>query len=100
MTDGAFNTAYAGTNAEDVDCEEGTLSVTHTGQLCTNIKAAGIKIFTIGFATSDSADAMLQACVSPDEGTLTYAYEPDTAAESKDTYEQIANLIQTLRLTQ
>ena len=51
MTDEAFNTAYAGTNSDDVECEESMLSVTHTGHLCTNIKAAGIKIFTIGFAT-------------------------------------------------
>ena len=100
MTDGAFNTAYAGSNDDDVECSEGTLSVAHTAQLCTNIKASGIKIFTIGFATSNSADAMLQACASPDEGTLTYAYEPNTAAELEDTYSHIANLIQSLRLTQ
>ncbi len=100
MTDGAFNTAYAGSNDSSVACSEGALSVTHTGRLCTNIKAAGIKIFTIGFGTSDDADAMLQACASPDEGNLTYAYEPDTAEELKETYVHIANLIQTLRLTQ
>ena len=100
MTDGAFNTAYAGTNESRVGCSEGTLSVTHTGHLCTNIKAAGIKIFTIGFGTSGSADRMLKSCASPDEGSLTYAYEPDTAEELKDTYVHIANLIQTLRLTQ
>ncbi len=100
MTDGAFNTAYAGTNSDDVECGQSALSIAHTGKLCTAIKKTGIKIFTIGFATSNSADTMLQACASPDEGSLTYAYEPDTPAELKDTYKHIANLIQSLRLTQ
>ena len=100
MTDGAFNTAYAGSNAGDVGCSESTLSKTHTAALCTNIKAAGIKIFTIGFGTSNSADAMLEACASPDEGSLTYSYEPNTAAELASTYQHIASLIQSLRLTQ
>lgn len=100
MTDGAFNTAYAGSTADRVGCRESALSKTHTAALCTNIKAAGIKIFTIGFSTSDSADAMLQACASPDDGSLTYSYEPNSASELAATYEQIAGLIQSLRLTQ
>ena len=66
-------------------CAKSTLSKNHTAALCKNIKAAGIKIFTIGFGTSSSADKMLKACASPDEGTLTYAYEPDSASELKDT---------------
>lgn len=100
MTDGAFNTAYAGTSSSNVGCGQSTLSKNHTAALCTNIKAAGIKIFTIGFGTSSSADKMLEACASPDEGTLTYAYEPNNASELKDTYQHIASLIQSLRLTQ
>lgn len=100
MTDGAFNTAYAGSNADRVGCRESALSKAHTAALCTNIKASGIKIFTIGFSTSDSADAMLQACASPDDGSLTYSYEPNSASELAATYEQIAGLIQSLRLTQ
>lgn len=99
MSDGSFNTAYAGSSADDVSCAESSLSVTHTGNLCTNIKAQGIKIFTVGFGTSDSADSMLKSCASPDEGTFTYAYEPDTAAELKETYQAIASAIQALRLS-
>ncbi|MCR9136892.1 MAG: pilus assembly protein [Alphaproteobacteria bacterium] len=100
MTDGAFNTAYAGTSSSNVGCGQSTLSKNHTAALCTNIKAAGIKIFTIGFGTSNSADTMLEACASPDEGSLTYSYEPNSANELKETYEHIARLIQSLRLTQ
>lgn len=100
MTDGAFNTAYAGTSSSKVGCNQTTLSKNHTAALCKNIKAAGIKIFTIGFGTSNSADKMLEACATPDEGTLTYSYEPNSASELKETYEHIASLIQSLRLTQ
>lgn len=100
MTDGAFNTAYAGTSSSKVGCSQSTLSKKHTAALCTNIKKTGIKIFTIGFGTSDSADKMLEACATPDEGTLTYSYEPNNATELKDTYQHIASLIQSLRLTQ
>ncbi len=99
MTDGKFNTAYAGTNSSSVT-SKGTLSKSHTDSLCTNIKAQGIKIFTIGYETPDSADDMLEDCASPDEGTFTYSYEPDSAEELKETYETIANMIRTLRLTQ
>lgn len=100
MTDGAFNTAYAGSTADRVACRESALSKMHTAALCTNIKATGIKIFTIGFSTSDSADMMLESCASPDDGSLTYSYEPNSASELAETYEHIAGLIQTLRLTQ
>ncbi|MCR9139986.1 MAG: pilus assembly protein [Alphaproteobacteria bacterium] len=100
MTDGAFNTAYAGSTADRVGCRESALSKAHTAALCSNIKATGIKIFTIGFNTSDSADTMLEACASPDDGSLTYSYEPNSASELAETYEQIAGLIQSLRLTQ
>ena len=68
--------------------------------LCTAIKEQGIKIFTIGFQTPDSADRMLEACASPRDRLFAYAYEPDTAQELKETYKKIAKMIRILRLTQ
>ena len=97
MTDGKFNTAYAGTNSSYVTSQP-SLSEFHTDKLCDNIKLQGIKIFTIGYATPSYADAILEDCASPDEGTFTYSYEPNTAAELTDTYRTIANMIRTLRL--
>jgi hypothetical protein len=122
MTDGEFNTAFAGVTSEIYDnCEDwdsgrctewgremdfnhgnqGTQSRTHTGKLCDAIKAQKIKIFTIGFSMNNStALKMLKNCASPDEGSFTYYYEPDTADELTDTYETIARSIQSLRLVQ
>lgn len=98
MTDGIFNTAYAGTNSSYVTSQP-SLSEFHTDKLCDNIKGQGIKIFTIGYATPSYADAMLEDCASPDEGTFTYSYEPNTANELKSTFQTIANMIRTLRLS-
>lgn len=99
MTDGRFNTAYAGTNSSSVTSQS-TLSKSHTNALCNNIKASGIKIFTIGYETPGDADTMLQSCATPDEGTFTYSYEPNSASELEQTYKTIASMIRTLRLTQ
>ncbi|WP_169054146.1 pilus assembly protein [Nitratireductor sp. XY-223] len=100
MTDGIFNTAYAGNNSSSNVTSQSTKSENRAKQLCTKIKNQGIKIFTIGYETPSSADTMLQACASPTEGTLVYHYEPETAEDLRETYQKIANLIRTLRLTQ
>jgi Flp pilus assembly protein TadG len=97
MTDGKFNTAYADVKGR---IDAAAKSVLHTGKLCSNIKAAGIKIFTIGYKTPDSADTMLTKCASPDQNGMTYSYEPNSAAELAETYQKIARLIRTIRLTQ
>tara|TARA_R110000751_G_scaffold107645_8_gene203949 strand:- start:31551 stop:33047 length:1497 start_codon:yes stop_codon:yes gene_type:complete len=99
MTDGEFNKAYAGTDSQDTGCNQSSLSETHTDYLCDAIKAQKIKIFTVGFQTSRSAENLLKSCATPDEGQLTYHYEPDTTAELEQTYEDIANTIRSLRLT-
>lgn len=101
MTDGEFNTAYAGTNADADDVtDQDDKSASRATTFCTKIKNDGIKIFTIGYDTPGSADTMLQNCASPDEGTFTYSYEPNSASELEETYKSIANMIRTLRLTQ
>lgn len=100
MTDGAFNTAYAGTNSSKVGCKKSSLSKTHTNALCKAVKNSNVKIITIGFQTSSSAEKLLANCASPDEGQISYHYEPDTANELKVAYEAIANTIQSLRLIQ
>ncbi|MEO4043889.1 pilus assembly protein [Hoeflea sp. CAU 1731] len=120
MTDGEFNTAFADitSDIEDV-CEkykkgkcrewgreidfnhgnQGSTSRAHTGNLCDAIKDKKIKIFTIGFSmNNNTALNMLKDCASPDEGSFTYYYEPDTANELTETYETIARSIQSLRL--
>jgi Flp pilus assembly protein TadG len=98
MTDGEFNTAYAGTSSSKVGGKKVALSKQHTAALCTAIKAAGIKIFTVGFQTPRSADVMLHGCASPKEGTVKYSYEPNNAKDLKATFKHIAGLVGKLRL--
>ena len=102
MTDGQFNTAYANVKRKDWSAgNQASTSETHTDNLCDNVKNNNIKIFTVGFQLySSTAINMLKDCATPDEGDITYHYEPETGAELKETYEKIARTIQTLRLTQ
>ena len=95
MTDGEFNTAYADVDRYGYNWSAGnygTKSTTFTGNMCTDVKNNGIKIFTIGFQlTNATAISMLQSCATPDQGDITFHYAPDTADELKDAYEQIAS---------
>ncbi|WP_136658033.1 pilus assembly protein [Nitratireductor sp. XY-223] len=102
MTDGEFNTAYADVKKKNWSAgSQGSKSRTHTENLCDNVKGDQIKIFTIGFQLYDStALAMLKDCATPDDGEVTYHYEPETGEELKETYENIARTIQSLRLIQ
>lgn len=102
MTDGEFNTAYADVKKKDWEAgNQGGKSRKHTDNLCDNVKGQNIKIFTIGFQLYDAtALAMLKDCATPDDGDITYHYEPETGAELKETYEEIARTIQSLRLIQ
>ncbi|WP_419907028.1 pilus assembly protein TadG-related protein [Hoeflea sp.] len=102
MTDGEFNTAYADVKKKNWSAgNQGSKSRTHTDNLCTNVKGDNIKIFTIGFQLYDSkALTMLKNCATPDDGDVTYHYEPETGEELKETYENIARTIQSLRLIQ
>lgn len=72
-----------------------------TAQSCTNAKAAGIKIYTIGLSTDKSEQstpevvrAMLRACASAPD----MAYFPDRPSELKAVFASIANELSALRL--
>ncbi len=72
-----------------------------TAQACTNAKAAGIKIYTIGLATQNTSDpatitAMLTACASAPEN----AYFPADPAELNDVFKAIAGQLGQLRIAQ
>ncbi|MEM6462211.1 MAG: TadE/TadG family type IV pilus assembly protein [Pseudomonadota bacterium] len=102
MTDGIFNTAYADVKRQDWSPgNQASTSFKFAKSMCTHIKENDIKIFTIGFQMNqESALNMLKNCASPDDGDVTYHYEPETSQELKETYAIIARTIQTLRLIQ
>jgi Flp pilus assembly pilin Flp len=76
---------------------------TRTYQTCENAKAAGITVYVIGLATSQSVQStqtvvenMLRTCAS----TTDRAFFPQTPGELKDVFEAIADDLSALRLAQ
>ena len=98
MTDGSYNT-FRGWKGQDIK----TLS-NNAKQLCSNMKAKGIEIYTVGFAL-DSLPAgeipvakdMLQSCGS----SIKHFYNSINAADLKQAFKDISNNVAELntRLT-
>ena len=107
MTDGEFNTAYcrgvvskdstAGGSNYKINCNATNgSSFAQARRLCTEIKARGITIFTVGFGLDQpSAIEFLRSCASSPE----HAYTAATGAELRSTFQQIAKRISKLRLS-
>jgi hypothetical protein len=97
MTDGAFN-AFRTAKEQDA-----TVISNHAKQLCTNMKAQGIEIFTVGFALDKLtaaerplAEDMLKSC-----GTdLSHFYSSLTVPELQAAFRDIALKVTPVRLTQ
>ena len=82
MSDFDMNSYYESAN--------GTAN-TQFDSLCTQIKAAGVKIFTIGYGVSGSSNnARRVNCASNDTAT-TYTYTTSTVADMLEAFEAIAN---------
>lgn len=101
MTDGEFNTAYAG--IPDGQKTEGTRVVesnSYAEQLCSEMKKDGIEIFTIGFMLDTaSASDVLGKCASTDTGGIQHFYQAADGTALNQTFEKIAANIQRLALT-
>jgi hypothetical protein len=110
MTDGAFNTAYcngviskdsgggSGGDADHINCNATNgNSFTQSGSLCTNAKAAGITIYTIGFSIGGDQQAtnFMTQCATD----ASHAYLASTGAELQQVFRDIATRISALRLT-
>lgn len=98
MTDGMFNTSY-------LNGPMNTTSDTQALELCDAIKAAGVKIYTVGFEidnihppADEEARELLRECASPG-GSGKLFYEADDADELLEAFKTIVTDIQALRLT-
>lgn len=67
---------------------------TRLDQICTAAKATGIEVFTIGFETSQSSNAIMQSCASSDA----HHFDVD-GIDLDDAFRSIAREIHELRLT-
>jgi len=107
MTDGQFNTAYAGTTGANNN-NQGNVSRNSAESLCSNMKADGIQIFTIGFdlnskdmsATErEQAKSVLKNCASPDDPGVRHYFEASTGAELDNAFQEIIRNTESVALT-
>lgn len=102
MTDGIYNTT-GGTSYGDTSSQATTISQT-AGDLCTAMKAAGVKVYTVGFQLGGSQLAIdtLRNCAStaPEDppGMSSYFFNAANGDELKAAFRQIALQLTTLRL--
>src|SRR4051812_32211140 len=99
MTDGEFNTAFAGVPKGGNTGSQAGLSGAYAEHLCDEIKKDGIEIFTVGFMLKEaSAKAVLGDCASPDTKVKHY-YDTSSGAELNAAFLDIARKIESLALT-
>lgn len=85
MTDGEFNTEYTSGQGD---------SFAQAKKLCDNIKAEGVRIYTVAFQAPKAGQDVLNYCAT----SADYAFTPDSADELKDAYTKIAQSISDLRI--
>jgi Flp pilus assembly protein TadG len=105
MTDGVFNTAYNGVGNTPADSFNSNAAKAQSqnisAELCENMKADGITVYTIGFElNSASARALLGDCATEARGNEEFFYLADSEDELRDAFRSIVDNITSLRLTQ
>jgi len=110
MTDGAFNTIYnsgviaknsgpsSGSSSEKINAN-GTNgnAFTQAQTLCTNMKAEGVIVYTVGFADASTGSAadFVEDCATSAE----HVYLPSNGTELKEAFRDIAVQVSNLRIS-
>ena len=110
MTDGAFNTTYckgviskdsgsgSGSSADHINCNAPNGGAFAQAQeLCANMKAQGVIIYTVGFDVADDENAqdIMRECATDAE----HVYLPSTGAALKTAFRAIGEDISRLRIS-
>jgi Flp pilus assembly protein TadG len=110
MTDGEFNTPYcSGVIARDAGSGSGNLydkiacnatngdPFDQAGQLCTNMKAKGIIVYTVGFSITPGSEAatILSTCATDKDK----AFLPQSGADLSNNFQAIGRDITRLRIS-
>jgi hypothetical protein len=85
MTDGMFNQTYESANGS---------SETQARTLCTNMKQAGLTIFTVGFQAPAEVLPILQHCATSQQ----HFFDAKSGDELRQTFRSIAERLNGLRL--
>jgi Flp pilus assembly protein TadG len=101
MTDGEFNTAFAGVPKGGKTTAQAGLSSAYAEHLCDEMKKDGIEIFTVGFMLKEAgAKAVLGDCASPNAKSVNHYYETSSGAELNAAFLDIARKIESLSITE
>lgn len=110
MTDGAFNTAYcqgviakdsgagSGSTSDQINCNAPNgSSFSQAKTLCTNVKAKGITVYTVGFGVENDASAkdVMAHCATDSS----HAYLAATGEQLRQAFREIATKVSALRLS-
>lgn len=101
MTDGEFNTAFAGVaRGSDTRGKQGALARSAAEEMCSRMKKDNIEIFTVGFML-DNADAktVMQNCASNDHSGIQHYYLAADGNALKAAFKDIAANAERLALT-
>ncbi len=97
MTDGVYNTYRGWKDADQQTVSDWSLEV------CTNMKAAGVEIYTVGFALEEltPAERLIAEDTLRDCSTdaMTHYYDADTVAELTQAFQTIGSKLSALRIT-
>lgn len=108
MTDGQFNTAFAGARGSSRSQDQGQKSRANAENICDNMKRDGIEIFTIGFDLNDpamtgierdQAKSVLKDCATDDTSSLKHYYEAANGAELSAAFGEISRNIEKLTIS-
>lgn len=109
MTDGQFNTAFAGVPVSNDSRNQpqnyqGTRARIYAESVCANMKRDGIEVYTIGFALSnkeqDEARAVLRNCATKDTSVIKHFFDVSTGPELDAAFREIIANTERLALTQ
>lgn len=100
MTDGEFNTAYAGVAKKGTPTRQPALSRDNAETLCAAMRKDGIEIFTVGFMLKEaSAKGVMKNCANKDTSSIRHYYETSTGDELNQAFLEIAQNIERLAIT-
>lgn len=103
MTDGVYNTTGGSNNYGDNSTQAQTIS-DNAVAICNNMKAAGIKVYTIGFQLGGNAIAIntMKECASREPADPandpSYYFQAESGDDLRSAFRQIALQLSTLRL--
>jgi Flp pilus assembly protein TadG len=107
MTDGQFNTAFAGVSSNFNGQDSKTRLSAEA--ICKNMKDDGIEVFTIGFDLDNkdmskeerqAAKGVLKNCSTDDSSAIKHYYEASTGEDLDNAFQEIISNTERLALTQ